>query len=740
MARSRVVPALFVLLCNLQCAASTTTTVTATADSTLRESSPSSTGNWGNVEAYGSPNSPKVGIFKFDLTSFLGTTVSQATLQLYADELSSGGGDFAAYRTSGTDSWAEDSVTWSNGPSRSSKITTVTIASVNQWYSFDVTSYVAARVSASDALVTVWIEADSLNYQQVKFDSIRSDQPNKPKIDITTGSAASPSPSLPPPPPSPPPPSPSPPPSPLPPSPPPPPPPPSPLLSPTPCSLVAGSTSSSISIEDASILSNSPSANAQYSTVEVYGNHADGGIVGLVKFELPAGQVRVSSAILRLFVSSIHNGGGDFSFHAASGNEQWSESTVTWNTAPSKGDLITSASITSASRSYDIDVTSYVAARTSASAAVVTIWIEASSAEGYKKFEFHSKSRDDAPLLTVTSSSGCDSPPPLASPVPVASPPPLASPLTSPPPLASPLASSPPYPPMAGNQFSLDWESGFPDGTPHLSPRGIEPSFSFNGRSDVKTCSSSTSDSRRWCKCGENGYSPYHCEINFGMSDLHYHEMMSVLWARKGNGVLKFYADGRNAYGQGSGDSSFRSELAGVQDEFKFVPGDEVYFSASFWPPSEYWDNVQQYSIVITQFKLHDQPHGELRLSNRGDYKLFYRNAHGLWDAKAPTDDGAPLGVAEKDAWNDVKIYYKKSLGSDGRLRIYLNGERVFNHDGPTLHSVCATWDTTPQPTTGQQWSSALHVHMKHLANLTFPSLVCAARRRSWLRQVWHVH
>jgi len=254
---------------------------------------------------------------------------------------------------------------------------------------------------------------------------------------------------------------------------------------------------------------------------------------------------------------------------------------------------------------------------------------------------------------------------------------------------------------MAGNQFSLDWESGFPDGTPHLSPRGIEPSFSFNGRSDVKTCSSSTSDSRRRCKCGENGYSPYHCEINFGMSDLHYHEMMSVPWARKGNGVLKFYADGRNAYGQGSGDSSFRSELAGVQDEFKFVPGDEVYFSASFWPPSEYWDNVQQYSIVITQFKLDNQPHGELRLSNRGDYKLFYRNARGLWDAKAPTDDGAPLGVAEKDAWNDLKIYYKKSLGSDGRLRIYLNGERVFDHDGPTLHSVRATWDTTPRPTTG---------------------------------------
>ena len=477
MARSRVVPALFVLLCNLQCATSTTTTVTATADSTLRESSPSSTGNWGNVEAYGSPNSPKVGIFKFDLTGFLGTTVSQATLQLYADELSSGGGDFAAYRTSGTDSWAEDSVTWSNGPSRSSKITTVTIASVNQWYSFDLTSYVAARVSASDALVTVWIEADSLNYQRVKFDSIRSDQPNKPKMDITTGSVASHWPSLPP----------------------------------------------------------------------------------------------------------------------------------------------------------------------------------------------------------------SQSLPPLP---PLQPPPSRPQPHTPPPPLRPASLGSPSYPPVAGSQFFLDWENGFPDGTPHLSPRGLEPSFSFNGNSGVSSCSDSTSDSRRRCKCGENGYSPYRCEINFGMSDLHYHEMLTVPWARKGNGVLKFYADGRNAFGQGSGDSSFRSELGAPQDEFIFVPGDEVYYSASFWPPGEYWDNPTMYSITITQFKMHSNPHGELRLSNRGDYKLYYRNSEGLWDEKAPTDDGAPLGVARRNAWNDVKIYYKKSLGSDGRLRVYLNGARVFEHEGATLHGT----------------------------------------------------
>ena len=240
----------------------------------------------------------------------------------------------------------------------------------------------------------------------------------------------------------------------------------------------------------------------------------------------------------------------------------------------------------------------------------------------------------------------------------------------------------------AAAQFELDWESGFPDGTPHLSPRGVEPSFSFNENSNVVTCSSSTSDSRRRCKCGENGYSPYRCEVNYGMSDLHYHEMLTVPWARKGNGVLKFYADGRNAYGQGSGDSSYRCELGAPQDEFIFGPGDETYVSTSFWVPGEFWDPVTRYSTVITQFKMHSDPHGEVRLSNRGDYALFYRNAHGLWDDKATGDDGAPLGHARRNAWNDVKIYCKHSTGSDGRVRVYVNGEKKFEHYGRTLHGT----------------------------------------------------
>ena len=194
---SRAALAMLAISSLLQGAAAATSTLIATADASLQEQSPSSTGNWGNVEAYGSSSSPKVGIFKFDLSSLLGSTVSQATLKLFADVVGNGGGDFAVWTTSGADSWDEASVTWANGPSRMAKLTTVSITTVDQWYSFDVTAYIAAAIYTSVSTVTLWIEADSLNLQQVKFDSIRSDQPNKPKLEVTTGSQSSPPPAAP---------------------------------------------------------------------------------------------------------------------------------------------------------------------------------------------------------------------------------------------------------------------------------------------------------------------------------------------------------------------------------------------------------------------------------------------------------------------------------------------------------------------------------------------------------------
>ena len=223
------------------------------------------------------------------------------------------------------------------------------------------------------------------------------------------------------------------------------------------------------------------------------------------------------------------------------------------------------------------------------------------------------------------------------------------------------------------SNFSLDWERGFPDGSPGLD-LAMEPSFSLNGASTVEGCSDSGNEITK-CKCGVNGYSPRNCDTYYGISSIHSQTLETVSWARKGNGVLKYYADGREL-GLGSSVASgkyasFRCELGSIP--YRYDAGDEVYYTASFYLPSQYWDTKTKYSTVITQWKITSDPHGALRLSNMGDYKLYYRGADGLgWPHES--DEGTFIGTAKPDAWNDVKIYYKKSLGADGQLRVYLNG------------------------------------------------------------------
>ena len=230
------------------------------------------------------------------------------------------------------------------------------------------------------------------------------------------------------------------------------------------------------------------------------------------------------------------------------------------------------------------------------------------------------------------------------------------------------------------SDFALNWESGFPDGSPDLGPSmAMEPSFSLNRDSSVQGCSNSSSaNDIIKCKCGVDGYSPRNCDIYYGNSQLHYHEVETASWARKGNGVLKMYADGREL-GLGSSVpsgkyASNRCELGSIP--YRYDEGDDVYYTASFYLPSLYWDAVTDYSIIVTQWKIVNNPHGALRVSNMGDYKLYYEGADGLWPDD--TEEERLIGMAKPDAWNDVKIYYKKSQGSDGQLRVYLNGIKVF--------------------------------------------------------------
>ena len=238
-----------------------------------------------------------------------------------------------------------------------------------------------------------------------------------------------------------------------------------------------------------------------------------------------------------------------------------------------------------------------------------------------------------------------------------------------------------------GAEFFLDWEDGFPDGSPGLSP-ALEPSFSMNMQSTVERCSESGGNEITECKCGVDGYSPRNCDSYWGISSLHGHEVLTGLdWARRGQGVLKYWADGSarglNDYVPSGQYASNRAEIGSIG--YMYFEGDDVYYTASFYFPSDSWNQVSKYSTIITQWKMTSNPHGALRISNYGDYKLYYEGIGDWPQTSGSAGDGYYLGQVKPNAWNDVKIYNRKSTGSSGLARIYLNGEKVFDYFGKTL-------------------------------------------------------
>ena len=98
-------------------------------------------------------------------------------------------------------------------------------------------------------------------------------------------------------------------------------------------------------------------------------------------------------------------------------------------------------------------------------------------------------------------------------------------------------------------------------------------------------------------------------------------------------------------------------------------------------PPAqdESWDQISRSSTVISQWKMTGGiPHAAIRLSNMGDYRLTFRGVE--WDGES--DEGVFIGYAKPRAWNDVKVFAKMSLGSDGIFKVWLDGKLVFEHFG----------------------------------------------------------
>lgn len=146
----------------------------------------------------------------------------------------------------------------------------------------------------------------------------------------------------------------------------------------------------------------------------------------------------------------------------------------------------------------------------------------------------------------------------------------------------------------------------------------------------------------------------------------HYYSVENVPWARTGEHVLKFFGE----------PPAYRSELAFMNSDYNYSPGDDYYFSASIRPDAS-WQNITKYSIIVTQWKsFQSGPHGAIRLSNNGDFKLTFQS---------PDNPIIDLGFAPQDQWTDMRVYFKKSLGSDGRVMIWVNGELKLDRSGKTL-------------------------------------------------------
>ena len=152
------------------------------------------------------------------------------------------------------------------------------------------------------------------------------------------------------------------------------------------------------------------------------------------------------------------------------------------------------------------------------------------------------------------------------------------------------------------------------------------------------------------------------------------------LYPRDGDHVIRFYADGRNNSdgGVGGGPShgrySKRTELSDDRTDGSFSDGEERFYTLSFWAPKEIWDVATQRSTVISQWKQFGggNPNFEVRLNSAGNYAFTLRSVeHDVSETL--------IGTFVPDKWNDLKYYVKNSTGSDGVLKIWLNGELVYS-------------------------------------------------------------
>lgn len=215
---------------------------------------------------------------------------------------------------------------------------------------------------------------------------------------------------------------------------------------------------------------------------------------------------------------------------------------------------------------------------------------------------------------------------------------------------------------------SLSWETGTVDDG---LAEPLKPSFSENKNSWTPPKNPYRSD------CLEGKVSKSQCwpesiGKQYVGTSIHSLSVEKVDWAKDGDYVLKVFGKGWDEGTKGA----MRSELSALEPEYFFHNGDYHYYTMNFWP-DESWDQVDKWSTCITQWKMGGgYPYAVLRFSNEGDYKVFFRHYK---------DDYIDLGVANRKAWNEVKVFFKKSVSSDGFVKVWLNKQLVWEYEGKII-------------------------------------------------------
>lgn len=108
-------------------------------------------------------------------------------------------------------------------------------------------------------------------------------------------------------------------------------------------------------------------------------------------------------------------------------------------------------------------------------------------------------------------------------------------------------------------------------------------------------------------------------------------------------------------------------------DDYTFPPGPEAGIVMDFHHAA---------SSGQANFEIQTIPGVGLRAEGHGGPDM-----DGRWDVVIADPFGAPTGQITKNRWYDFVYHVKWSANSDGFMIGWLNGKKVFEHDGPTLYT-----------------------------------------------------